>query len=216
MAPGNQDCLANPMTRSESINLAVLVVEDEPRLRELLTRAISSWGFAASGVRSAEEAIKLLQNQPHGIVLLDLNLPGEMDGLACLQVIRQRWPSMQAIILTGFGDLAAAQTAIHLDVVEFLTKPCHLGELEVALDRARRRLEAERKLPQLELPAEPPIPTGERPATLEELERQHILAALHRHDGNRAATAAELGISLRTLYYRLTEYQRQGYLKDEG
>jgi transcriptional regulator with PAS, ATPase and Fis domain len=46
-------------------------------------------------------------------------------------------------------------------------------------------------------------------ATLEELERAHILAALERHHGNRAAVAAELGISERTLYYRLANYARR-------
>ena len=47
--------------------------------------------------------------------------------------------------------------------------------------------------------------------TLDELEREHILAALARNNGNRSATATELGISLRTLYYRLNEYQKQGF-----
>ena len=48
-------------------------------------------------------------------------------------------------------------------------------------------------------------------ATLRDLERGHILGALDRHDGNRTAVAAELGISVRTLYYRLKEYQSQGF-----
>ncbi len=48
--------------------------------------------------------------------------------------------------------------------------------------------------------------------TIEELERRHILATLERNNGNRSATANELGISLRTLYYRLGAYQRQGLM----
>jgi DNA-binding NtrC family response regulator len=50
--------------------------------------------------------------------------------------------------------------------------------------------------------------------TLEEVERQHILAALRRNSGNRTATALELGISRRTLYYKLEEYQKQGFSAD--
>jgi transcriptional regulator with PAS, ATPase and Fis domain len=46
---------------------------------------------------------------------------------------------------------------------------------------------------------------------LEEVERQHILAALARNRGNRTAAAAELGISRRTLYYKIEEYQKQGF-----
>jgi DNA-binding NtrC family response regulator len=49
---------------------------------------------------------------------------------------------------------------------------------------------------------------------MEDIERQHILAALARNNGNRRATADELGMSLRTLYYRLSDYQRQGYEVD--
>jgi DNA-binding NtrC family response regulator len=48
--------------------------------------------------------------------------------------------------------------------------------------------------------------------SLEEIERQHILVTLQRNNGNRTQTAAELGISLRKLYYRLGQYQREGLL----
>lgn len=185
-------------------------------MQELLERAIASWGFDVSAARSGEEALRHMDSSANWIVLLDLNLPG-MDGMECFAQIRQRWPATQVILLTGFGDLDAARKAIHLDVVEFLTKPCHLGELEVAIDRAKRRLVdlSEPILPTNAEPANPP--TGEVPidgATLAELERQHIMAALARNHGNRGDTAAELGISLRTLYYRLNEYQNDGYSAD--
>ncbi|HEX8912151.1 MAG TPA: helix-turn-helix domain-containing protein, partial [Humisphaera sp.] len=51
---------------------------------------------------------------------------------------------------------------------------------------------------------------GELP--MDEVERRHILAVLKKHDGNRAAAAADLGISVRKLYYRLGEYQRKGLM----
>lgn len=187
----------------------VLVVEDEPRLRELLDRTLKGWGFEAALARSGEEALRLTQSDPADIVLLDLNLPA-MNGLELLRQLRQRAPGVQAIVLTGFASLEAAREAVHLDVVEFLTKPCRLGELEQAIDRAVRRLP----------PAYPAAAGASRAApgaqgvTLEELERQHILAALERHNGNRTAAAAELGISRRTLYYKIEEYQKQGLAID--
>ena len=186
----------------------VLVIEDEPKMRDLLLRAISSWGFDTLAARSAEEALRIMDSQPAHIVLLDLNLPC-MAGMECFEHIRQRWPAAQVIILTGFGDLDAAKQAIHLDVVEFLTKPCHLGQLEVALGRAKLRL-----IQAHQPPGQSPAPAGvcsSPAATLDAIERQHILATLVRNNGNRAATAQELGISLRTLFYRLAEYQKQGY-----
>jgi DNA-binding NtrC family response regulator len=189
----------------------ILVVEDEGRMRDLLVRAITSWGIPAAGAQSGEEALRLLAAQPREIILLDLNLPG-MSGMEVFEKIREKWPQTQVIVLTGFGDLAAAKQAVHLDAVEFLTKPCHLGELERAIDRAQRRLETVEPKPLVQEPTA--VVDAGTAATLDELERQHILAALSRNSGNRVATATELGISLRTLYYRLSEYQKQGFNVD--
>jgi DNA-binding NtrC family response regulator len=202
----------------------VLLVEDETRLREMLTRAIHEMGFTPTAVGQAEGALRVLEGRPFDVIVLDLNLPG-MNGLEFLEQARARWPGTQVIILTGFGDLEAAKQAIRLDVVDFLTKPCPLGELEVALDRARnRRLQstAAEPFPFRPEPAQEPEedepepagpPTGPTPS-LEEMEQRHILAVLDKNNGNRTATAAELGISRRTLYYKITEYQKQGFEVD--
>jgi len=210
-----------PQVHSMRVDPKVLVVEDEPRMRDVLVRAIESWGMTASGARSGEEALRMMEIELRQIVLLDLNLPA-MSGMEVFENIREKWPQTQVIVLTGFGDLDVAKQAIHLEVVEFLTKPAPLGELEKALDRARRRLEEIAALPIVET-ENTEAEEGEvgdtevRPAdnaTLAELERQHILAVLARNKGNRSATAEELGISLRTLYYRLSEYQKDGYRVD--
>jgi two-component system C4-dicarboxylate transport response regulator DctD len=207
---------------SAAVAPRVLVVEDEARLRELLLRVLPGWGFEVAAARSAEEAMRLAAADPPDVVLLDLNLPGE-DGLAFFRRLRARWPRVQAIVQTGFGSVASAQEAIRLEVVEFLTKPSSLGDLERALDRAMRRLSAGGHPPVLPSAAADPggrganvtvptdAPAGAVGKTLDEVERQHILAALSRHRGNRTATAAELGISRRTLYYKLEEYQKEGF-----
>jgi DNA-binding NtrC family response regulator len=192
-------------------NARVLIVEDEPRMREMLQRASAEMGFESASAGSAEQALRILDRpqtaeQPPDIVLLDLNLPG-MGGLELLDQLRQRLPSAAVIVLTGFGSLDAAKVAIRHGVVDFLTKPCRLDELEAALARARER---HRQAPPQDVPA--PTSTLAAPApttTLEELERLHIEAALDRHDGNRSAAAAALGISERTLYYRLSRYARR-------
>lgn len=116
------------------------------------------------------------------------------------------------VILTGFGTLEAAQRAIQLGVVEFLTKPASLGDLEKALHRAWRSLSANApdNIPgERPIPADKPADAGTAPAAgrLQDLEREWILAALERHGGNREAAAAQLGISVRKLYYRLCDYQ---------
>jgi DNA-binding NtrC family response regulator len=185
----------------------VLVVEDEPRLREMLLKALPDMGFTAVGAASAEQALRAIRDQPCAIAILDLNLPG-MGGMELFEKLHAEQPDMPVIILTGYGDLDAARQAIRLDVVDFLTKPCPLGELEAALDRAKRRW-LERTSPAtanvFESPDEDEI-ADDSPRTLADLEKQRILDALARHDGNRQQAADELGISVRTLYYRLKQY----------
>jgi DNA-binding NtrC family response regulator len=209
---------ASPPKFDPKTDPRVLIVDDEPRMRELLSRAVGGWGFDVTTAKSGEEALRLAGEHPPHIALLDLDLPG-ISGLETFKKLRERQPELQAIILTGFGSLDAARQAIHLDVVEFLTKPAPLGDLEHALDRAIRRLAPV-------LPTPPIIPDvmqdasgasadeSEPGQTLAEVERRHILETLSRNNGNRTATATELGISRRTLYYNLAEYQKDGFLTD--
>jgi DNA-binding NtrC family response regulator len=207
----------------------VLVVEDEIRIRDMLGRALKEMGFHGTLVPTAEAGVRAMAGRAFDILILDLNLPG-MGGIEFLEAVRRQNKDLQVIILTGFGDLEAARKAIHLDVIEFLTKPCALGDLEKALDRARKRrrekivggagVPTAPSEPALQFETAPPKPpttavtlegAGDAPAgSLEELEQKHILSVLQKHNGNRAATAAELGISLRKLYYRLGEYQKKG------
>jgi len=192
----------------------VLLVEDELRLREMLSRAVREMDFEITAAPSAEQAVRLLENQSFDIAIVDLNLPG-MNGLAFLEMAHQRWPSLQSIILTGFGDLDAARKAIRIDAVDFLTKPCPLGELELALGRARARLLQQMPVEPLAMPNEDDeeaLAALQPGVSLEQIERQHILVTLQRNNGNRTQTAAELGISLRKLYYRLGQYQKDGLL----
>jgi DNA-binding NtrC family response regulator len=203
-------------------DVRVLIVDDETRLRDVLARAIASWGFTVSPARGAAEALHLMRSGRFDIAILDLNLPG-MDGIELFGKLREIHPDIQVIVLTGFGNLDVARASIRLDVVDFLEKPCPLGELEQSLHRATQRVTRELPTPELGPDAEPDEKEEEPPAavsaqeqglTLEEVERDHIISTLRRHDGNRTATALELGISRRTLQYKLSEYQRQGFAVD--
>jgi DNA-binding NtrC family response regulator len=210
-----------------SIAQRILIVEDERRLREMLLAYITEMGLEPIGASSAESALKLLEHQSFATALVDLNLPG-MSGMDFCQRVRKQWPSIQLIILTGFGDLESAKRAIRLEVVDFLTKPCGMDNLEAALGRARLRW-LDRWLAtadQRPAPTPPRSHNESAPApaffqalphgvSLDDMERQLIIAALHRHDGSREAAAAELGISVRKLYYRLRQYQQRGLLPQD-
>ena len=208
------------MSDNASIGRRVLVIEDESRLRDMMSRAVRDMGFEITTVGSAEAGMRILEERIIDVLIVDLNLPG-MGGMDMLEIVHRRWPDIQPIILTGFGDLQAAKKAMHMDAVDFLTKPCALGDLEVSLERARQRRVArmpsipvlpdpppEEREPRISKPT--PIPEAVPGMPLEEMEKRHILATLEKNNGNRTVTAQELGISLRKLYYRLGQYQREG------
>jgi DNA-binding NtrC family response regulator len=202
------------VTISRAMCRKVLVVEDGRRLREMLIDAIRIMGLEPDGAPSAEVAVEMLKGTVYTTAVVDLNLP-HMGGLELAEAIRQQWPDVQVIILTAFGNLDAAKKAIRLEVVDFLTKPCAMNDLEIALSRARLRW-MERCAPEDHVArAEPRLavtavenPTPKAGMSMEEMERQAILAALARNGGSREAAAAELGISVRKLYYRLQQYQK--------
>jgi len=196
-----------------------MIIEDGARFREMLTRAVREMEFEPRAMDCAESAIESLEEEPVEIAMVDLGLPG-MSGLDLCRYLHEHFPSIQVIILTGYGDLDAAKQAIRLDVVDFLTKPCDHGELEVALDRALRRGTDPSKSGvesidwegandgAQESDSDSKTDTGTaHERTIEQLERRHILEAIKRNNGNRAMAARELGISVRTLYYRLSRYK---------
>ena len=212
--------------------LHVLVVEDDARYRGMLLTMLRDLACEPVAMSSAPEALQWLQ-APHAhkadAIVLDLNMP-RMDGMAFLNQLRQHDRTTPVIILTGVGTLQSAQNAIRLGVSDFLTKPCHLGAMETALDRVRRKLaqridqqtrslgEAIEPAPQKLSPLQPAKaivntpPRLTKPATLAEVERDAILEALRKHGGNRSAAAAALGISRRTMHYRIAEYRQAGWL----
>ena len=203
----------------------VLVVEDERRLREMLLASLQEIGMTPTGAPNAETALRLLDQSLFAVALVDLNLPG-MSGMEFCEAVHRRWPLVQLVILTGFGDIEAAKRAIRLDVVDFLTKPCGMDELETALSRARHRwVERFMAIPhnvetiEASLSHDTALSDSSSPqeeTSVAAMERRLILAALERHPGNREAVAAEIGISVRKLYYRIQQYQRDGYLPPKG
>jgi len=172
-----------------------MVIEDEPRLANLVAQMARESGWDVQVAKSAEEARRLHPEfHPHAIAT-DLVLPNQ-SGLDYLDALRKSDWNGPAILMTAFGDLDGARRAIRLGVIELLVKPFDLGELEFALARCHLRV-AVKPMPEHE------GESGAPAASLADVERQCILDSLSRHNGNRSAAARELGISRRTIYNKL-------------
>lgn len=196
----------------------VLVVEDESSQRLMYARALKQIDFQTVCVGSGEEARRELASDSFAITLLDLNLSGE-HGLDIFEMIRERYPSISVVIATGYGTFDIAKQAIRMDVVDFLSKPIGLADLESAINRAwSRHVLVQTPVAQLLPPAtesddgafdeEHDLTIAKRQSlNLDAMERDFIMEALRRCDDSRKAAARALGISERKLYYRLTQYR---------
>jgi two-component system, response regulator PdtaR len=80
----------------------VLVVEDEPLLRMLAVEVVEEAGFIAIEARDADEAVVLLESRSDITLLFtDINMPGSMDGLKLAHAVRNRWPPIKILVVSG-------------------------------------------------------------------------------------------------------------------
>ena len=112
-----------PLTSDPSSSkMRILVVEDDPNLRRVLSILFETQGWSVAAVETAEEALhRLAEVQPH-FVLTDLRLPG-MDGIALLGRLLARQPSLPVAVASAHGDVPLALTAVRNGAVDFLVKP---------------------------------------------------------------------------------------------
>ena len=115
----------------------VLVVDDEPTLREVVVRYLERAGYRALEAGDGEEAEVLLRNQPPDLVILDLMLPGT-DGLELCRRIRED-SALPVIMLTARGEEADRIVGLELGADDYVTKPFSPRELVARVRTVLRR-----------------------------------------------------------------------------
>jgi CheY-like chemotaxis protein len=120
------------MTRLDSLKpVTVLIVEHEWLVRCELEAQLADLGLTVLAARDADEAIQLLDSHPEiELLLTDLKMPGSMDGVRLAHHVRDRWPPVKIIVMSGLSQTALA------DLPEgslFLPKPYGPGALMSAL-----------------------------------------------------------------------------------
>jgi DNA-binding NtrC family response regulator len=118
--------------------IRVLVVDDESGLRRFLAKELAARGFTVDSAASGEEGLRKIAEAVYDVVLLDMKMPG-MDGLTALREIRAQEPAPEVLILTGQGSVETAVAAMRAGAFHYLTKPFHLEELEVQIQKAREQ-----------------------------------------------------------------------------
>ncbi|HEY5141530.1 MAG TPA: response regulator, partial [Methylococcales bacterium] len=130
---------------ADAIKFRVLIVDDIAETRENIRKLLQ---FEAdievvAVARTGKEAIQLTQETNPDVVLMDINMP-DMDGIAATEIIRQKVPFVEVVILSVQGDQNYMRKAMLVGARDFLTKPPMPDELVAAIRRAGKMAREER------------------------------------------------------------------------
>ncbi|MDX3808880.1 sigma-54-dependent transcriptional regulator [Bosea thiooxidans] len=116
---------------------AILVVDDEERLADVLAAALEDLGYAATVATSAQAALMAFEQSRFDLVLTDLRLPG-MDGRGLLREVRSHWPDVPVIIITAFATVRDAVELVKEGAFDYIAKPFEMEDVAATIRRALR------------------------------------------------------------------------------
>ena len=114
--------------------LDILLIDDEPELRELLEEQLGEAGYRVRAAADGQEGADWLSRQTFDVVICDVRLP-RIDGLTLFRRIRQETPSTDVILMTAYSDVVQAVSALKEGAYDYLTKPFDIDELLLQMRR---------------------------------------------------------------------------------
>jgi len=168
--------------KSKIEGASLLLVDDDRLFLQRLARAMQRRGFVVSTAETVKEASCLVGEQAYQFAVIDLKL-GDGNGMEIIEVIRRRQQSTRIVMLTGYGNIASAVTAVKLGAIDYLAKPADADDIYGALIR--------------QTDAKPDVP--ENPMSADRVRWEHIQRVYEMCERNVSETARRLNMHRRTL-----------------
>ena len=121
--------IARPMPHTEA---TLLIVDDDRPFSSRLARAMEGRGYDVRVAESAQEGIAAIDQKAPSFAVIDMRL-GDGSGLDVIARLKERRPDARGVILTGYGNIATAVTAVKLGAFDYLAKPADADEVHAAL-----------------------------------------------------------------------------------
>ena len=167
----------------------LLIIDDDQRFADRLGVAMERRGYEVSVAYSVEEGRRMGLQAPPAYAIIDLRLE-DGSGLEVVEAMNKVSPATRIIVLTGYGNLATAVSAVKLGAADYLPKPADTDAIEAALTANDQLL--------------PPPP--ELPMTADRVRWEHILRIYEQCERNVSETARRLRMHRRTLQRILNKY----------
>jgi two-component system response regulator PilR (NtrC family) len=129
-----------PIAPAAPRHARILVVDDEPSMRELLTILLRRAGYEAEAVPGGEAALARLDAHRFDLVITDLTMPG-LDGMELLRRVQQRPDPPLVVMITAFATTETAVQAMKLGAYDYLVKPFDVEQIQVVVRRALERVD---------------------------------------------------------------------------
>lgn len=119
-----------------------LIVDDEQDFLDTLVNRLNKRGIDTTGVRSGEEALEIMKKKLFDVVILDIKMPGGMDGIEALREMKRIQPLAEVILLTGHASVETSIEGMKLGAFDYLLKPIKLEELMTKMAQAFEKKDA--------------------------------------------------------------------------
>jgi two-component system, NtrC family, sensor kinase len=129
------------------VDMNVLLVDDEKHFREILVKRLAQRGIGALQASDGEEALRLLEEKPVDVIVMDVKMP-RMNGIETLRHVKEQYPATEVIMLTGHASTQDGVDGIKSGAFDYLTKPIEFEQLLRKIRQAQnkiKRAQAEKK-----------------------------------------------------------------------
>jgi DNA-binding NtrC family response regulator len=129
-------------TMSDDVKTRILVLDDETIVLKRLGPALEKAGYTVEVFSRSADAVNRIRETNFDIVITDLKMEG-LDGMQFLTGVKERSPSTEVIVITGFATMDTAKESFQKGVFDFLAKPFKMGEILESVKRAEKKIQAD-------------------------------------------------------------------------
>ncbi|HOX79095.1 MAG TPA: sigma-54 dependent transcriptional regulator, partial [Bacteroidales bacterium] len=129
--------------------IRVLIIDDEKSFTEELSEFLNKSGYYCLEANTGGEGLYMLKKHEFDLLVLDVMLPG-MSGLDILKEVKEIYPNLEVIVVSGHGDMDTVLQAMRLGALDYLRKPFRHTDIQIAIERTQKFLQLNRKLKNME------------------------------------------------------------------